>query len=345
MEADSRATILEPADAELAPELEPDEAAPVWVAVSRGVMCFLGFFALLSLLAELRQPAAHSDLWWLDLRCPTPIARAGLSLAAALLLAFAVRPTLPDTMRRVAVTLTAALLGLTVWRTLGFYSAVRAGTLQSELALPFSLHFAACLTVVLAGLRVPAAENRLDRSGVWLFATGFLVCAITFPVAQIYCLGHMSYRRSAEAVLVQTGVTDNSDGESPELAACLQTACALIREGLADELILAAAAEEETEAAGAMHRRAIAEGVPAERIRVLTANTIAEQSSGIEGSRPILAVGRFHELPRLRLLWSRTGRELCTVPVRETRPASELAWQIAREVTALWSCYLRPFAG
>lgn len=338
MEADSPAA-LQPVDADLATELDADEAAPAWLPVARGVMFFLGFFALLSLLAELRQPSPHSDLWWLDLRCPAPIARAGLALAAALLLAFAVRPTLPHALRRVTVALTAALLGLTIWRTLGFYSAVRAGTLHSELALPFSLHLAACLTVALAGLRAPAAANPLQRGGAWLFAIGFLVCAIAFPLAQIQCLGRADYRRSAEGVMVQTGMVEHCGEE------CLQTACALIRDGLADELILAAAAGEESEPAEAMRRRAIAEGVPEERIRLLTAASVAEQNAALEGSRRVLAVGRYYELPRLRLLWSRTGRELCTVPVREARPGSDLAWQIAREVGALWSCYLRPFAG
>lgn len=338
MESDSPAT-LQPADPDLATELDADEAAPAWLPVARGAMFFLGFFALLSLLAELRQPSAHSDLWWLDLRCPAPIARAGLALAAALLLAFAVRPTLPQALRRVTVALTAALLGLTIWRTLGFYSVVRAGTLHSEPALPFSLHLAACLTVALAGLRAPAAANRLERGGAWLFAIGFLVCAIAFPLAQIHCLGRTDYRRSAQGVMVQTGMVEHSGEE------CLQTACALIRDGLADELILAATTGEEPEPAEAMRRRAIAEGVPAERIRLLTASSVAEQNAALEGSRRVLAVGRYYELPRLRLLWSRTGRELCTVPVRATRPGSDVAWQIAREVGALWSCYLRPFAG
>ena len=327
------------ASADALPAIEPDveESAPAWVALARGVMFFLGFFALLSLLAELRQPAAYSDLWWLDLRCPTPVARAGLALAAALLLAFAVRPTLPDALRRAAVALTLALLGLAIWRTLGFYSAVRAGGLRTELALPFSLHLAACLTVALAGLRAPAAADRLERGGRWLFAIGFLIGAFTFPLAQIHCLGRTDYRRPAGAVLMQIEADEGSS------RACLRTACDLLRDGLADELLLTAI-EDEAEPAEALRRRAIAEGIPAEQIRILEGQAIAEQNSGIEGPRPILAVGHFYELPRLRLLWSRTGREVCTIPVPQARSASDVAWQVAREVGALWSCYLRPFA-
>ena len=344
MEVDLRATIQEPTDADLAAELGPENAPPAWVAVSRGVTFFLGFFALLCLLAELRQPADHADLWWLDLRCRTPVARAGLSLAAVLLLALAVRPALPEALRLAAVTLTVALLGVTVWRTLGFYSTLRGGELRSEVALPFSLHLAACLTVALAGLRARVTANRLEPGGAWLFATGFLICAVTFPLAQIYCLGRTDYRRPAEAVLVRAEGLRGSQYESPELAECIRTARALLREGLADRLILADG-QGNTERAEAIRRQALAEGIPAEQIRVLSPEALAEKNVDGERSRPILAVGPFYQLPRLRLMWSRSGREVCTVPAPESDSGSERVWRIAREVGALWSCYLRPFAG
>lgn len=331
-------TDVDPAD--FVAEIDAEETPPAWVAVSRGVLFFLGLLALLSLLSELRQPGTHSDVWWLDLRCPAPVARAGLSLAAALLLAFAVRPTLPEPLRLLALALVACLLSVTLWRTFAFYSMLRVGTVRAELAIPFSLHAGACLIVALAGLRRRLPAGPLDGRGLWLFASGFLLCAVTFPVAQIYCIGSMDERRAADAVLVHTA----SDEGSAELAECMRTACGLIREGFADRLILAdRRSGTDAEWIAAVRRRAVEHGIPEDRISVAS-ETMTGKDSGVTGSRPILAVGQFYQLPRLRLMWSRSGREVCTVPVRDALPASELAWRIAGEVGALWSCHLRPFA-
>lgn len=60
------------------------------------------------------------------------------------------------------------------------------------------------------------------------------------------------------------------------------------------------------------------------------------------GVRRVLVVSHFYRLPRIKLSYQRQGREVYTVPARQTRMPARLPRYMAREVAALWVYYGRP---
>jgi uncharacterized SAM-binding protein YcdF (DUF218 family) len=58
----------------------------------------------------------------------------------------------------------------------------------------------------------------------------------------------------------------------------------------------------------------------------------------------VLAVSHFYHLPRVKLSYQRAGREVYTVPAKETYLLRQMPYNMAREVAALWVYYLQPLA-
>ena len=83
----------ETASSEPAVPKRPEPDPPGWLAVSRGVAIFVGFFCLLNLAGELFHPGFDANIWWIDLRpIPMQAVRAILALAGLLLLIFGAHP-------------------------------------------------------------------------------------------------------------------------------------------------------------------------------------------------------------------------------------------------------------
>ena len=59
----------------------------------------------------------------------------------------------------------------------------------------------------------------------------------------------------------------------------------------------------------------------------------------------VLVVSHAYHLPRIKLAYQRAGREVFTVPAKESYLLRQMSYNMAREVAALWVYYLRPLAG
>lgn len=179
-----------------------------------------------------------------------------------------------------------------------------------------------------------------------------LGCLILFPLAQMFCFGKTDYRRPADAVVV-FGARAYADGRpSDALADRVRTACGLYREGLARKLVFSGGpgdgAVPETEA---MRRMALQLGVKGEDILLDAAGSSTQAT--VRNTEPMLAqlqaarvlvVSHFYHLPRIKLAYQRAGWEVYTVPARESYLLSQMPYNVAREVAALWVYYLRPLA-
>ncbi len=327
-------------------------AAPAWQAVSRGVALFLGSFSLLNLIGEARSPGFDANIWWIDLRpVPAPMARGLLALVGMLLVAYAVRPNMAAVWRRSAIAVVLLLFGTSLWNSVEYYNLIRQETIKSDVALPFSLHVAALLAVILVGLLLnPRRSSRAGRDLIVAVLT-LAVCLIGFPLAQMYCFGKTDYRRPADAV-VGFGCRALADGTpSDALADRVQTGCELYHAKLANKLIFSGGpgdgAVHETEA---MRRLAIQLGVPAEDI-ILDPDGFNTQATVTNTARElnqrdfthVLAVSHFYHLPRIKLCYHRVGIEVSTVPA-ENRHNVPVGYNLVREVAALWLYYLQPLA-
>lgn len=333
---------------------EPSALASNWTAVARGVALFFGLFTLANLAGELLTNGFDSNLWWIDLRpCPPRVARAAVGIAGVLLSLFAIRPNLPQPLRRLAISAVLLLFGAAVWNVANYYLLLRAGTLHTGLPLPFSLHVAACLAVIFGGLQSDGRFASPSPGRTFLMGLTTLVCLAGFPLAQMYCFGKTDYRRKADAIVVFGCKVNENDSPSGALHDRMRTACQLYSEGLAETLIVSGGpGEGSLHETDVMKQLAVELGVPESQI-VIDREGLDTQST-VRNTVPILkdkslarvlTVSHFYHLPRVKMCYRREGIDVFTVPAREEHRLHPLGYYLARETVALWYYYFRPVTG
>jgi uncharacterized SAM-binding protein YcdF (DUF218 family) len=322
--------------------------------LARGLAVFLGGFSLLNLIGDLRMAGFDANLWWIDLHVlPHTVARLFLLIAGLFLVGSAWRPS-HSGWRRWLTLACVGLLGLAAaFNAAQFYILLARGTLRAGVPIPLSLFVLAALVVILlANLRSamplpsPAKPVRVQIAAVCA------ICALGFPLLQMFCFGKTDYRRSADVAVV-FGARVYADGRpSDALADRVRTACQLYRDGLVAKLIFSGGPGDgpvhETES---MKRMAVQLGVSPSDILldpagVNTQATVRNTELMFQQLKParILVVSHFYHLPRIKLAYRRTGQEVYTVPARESYLLRQLPYNMAREVAALWVYYLRPLA-
>jgi uncharacterized SAM-binding protein YcdF (DUF218 family) len=338
---------------ELTPEIDEDEsfeesAAPTWFAVTRGTAFFVGAVTLLVLYTEMRFPHFTASTWWLDLTpVPKPAARGALALTAVLLLFFSFFPKAAAPLRKLAALCTVAVLGVSLWHTWKFYQHNSAHP-GEELPVPFTLHAAGCLIVIVPGL-VAAGWERSN------FFRDFLVgivtistCAAAFPLAQFVCLGKLDDRCAADAVVV---FAEGAEGDKNQaaLADQVHAACDLYRDGKVHKVILAGRGGSPDQTQNTLRRLATSEHIPDKDVVLSSAAKEMEASAAatakiVEEQRlsKVLVTGPYYQLPRIKLCCQRAGFDVHTVPIRDKARLQELRPAFVREATALWLSYLQP---
>jgi vancomycin permeability regulator SanA len=322
------------------------------LATARALALSFGCFSLINLFGNVRSPGFDASLWWIDLRVFPEIAGKVFLLAASVcFIAFALRPASSPWRRFLTGGTAGALAMVSVWNILEFYSLLWQGRVRTPLPLPFSLLVLAALALIFfVNLRRPSSiiPARLSRGVV----AAFVVCAIAFPIAQMFCFGKTDYRRAADVAVVFGARTYKDGRPSDALADRVKTACGLYRDGLVKKLIFSGGPGDgsvpETET---MRRLAIGLGVKPGDILTdpagLNTEATVENTRAMFaklGARQILVVSHFYHLPRIKLAYQRAGWDVCTVPAKENRFIWKTPYFIAREVAADWSYYFRPLA-
>lgn len=323
-------------------------------SLPRGVALFLGTFCLLNLVIRFRGADLDGNLLWIDLRfLPHTLAQPLLFLAAILLVAFALRPAGSVWRRRLTVVVL-AFLGLGVLENLlKFYALFAKGNIHPAIPIAFSTFVLAALATLSAGVR-RRKENLLQQRGVLRFQiTGvFIGCALVFPLLQMFCFGKTDYRRPADAAVV-LGARAYADGRpSDALSDRVRTACGLYQGGLVHKLIFSGGpGDGAVSESQAMKRMALKLGVKGEDIvlderGVNTRATVRNTELLFRDLRlsRVLVVSHFYHLPRVKLAYHQAGTEVYTVPARESYLLRQLPYNMAREIAAFWSYYLRAAA-
>lgn len=319
-------------------------------AASRGISLFVGAFSLLNILGGLRLPGFDANYWWIDLRpIPSAPAQVLLTLAAILLVAHALRPRMSNWRWNSTLVITAFLLLISLSNAAGFYVLVGRGAIRAGCPVAFSLVVGIALLIVLAGIVTVKASACTDRrlSAKFVLMTTVAVCLVGFPLGQIFCFGKTDYRRPADAIVV-FGARVYPDGRcSDALADRVRTGCRLYLDGLAKWLILSGGpGDGDVHETQAMREMALEAGVPAEAILtdengVNTQGTVTDTCNMFEdmGISRVLAVSHFYHLPRIKMSYQRRGRQVYTVPARESYTLTKMPLYILREVAALWAYY------
>jgi uncharacterized SAM-binding protein YcdF (DUF218 family) len=340
---------------DLPPEIDEDEesvdepAAPGWFAVTRGAAFFVGAVTLLVLYSEMRFPHFTAATWWLDLSpVPKPAARGALALLAVLLLLFSFFPKAAPALRKLAALCTVAVLGVTLWHTWKFYQHVSGSHAGGELPVPFALHAAGCLIVILPGLLAAGWERSNFFKDFLVGIATISTCVAAFPLAQFVCLGKVDDRCAADAVVV---FADGGDGDKnpAALADQVRAACDLYRDGKAHKVILAGRGESPEAAQSKLRQLATSERIPDKDVVLSTAakemeGSVAATAKIVEEQKlsKVLVTGQYYQLPRIKLCCQHAGFDVHTVPIRDKARLQELRPAFVREATALWMSYLHP---
>lgn len=321
-------------------------------AFPRGIALFLGFFALVNVLGSFFLPDFDASIWWVDLRSlPVWLSRCLQTVCGVALLAFGLRRPRKFSGRLFTIVCAAFIATVSVVNSVIFVALALRGKIVPTLPVPLALVIAGVLLWVVAlAWRVPPAPRPGRPMRLLRIAAVAAACFVAFPLAQMFFFGKTDYRRPADVAIV-LGARAYADGRpSDALADRVRTACELYKQGYVKKLIFSGGPGDgsvhETES---MRNMAVKLGVPAANIILdkhgvntrATVNNTRDLLEQMHASR-VLVVSHFYHLPRLKLTYSRQGREVYTVPARESYMLSQLPFNMAREVVALWVYFLRP---
>jgi uncharacterized SAM-binding protein YcdF (DUF218 family) len=312
-------------------------------------------FSLLNVLGDLLSPGFDANHWWIDLRpIHSPAADIFLAASAVFLIAYSIRPALSAERRILTYALLGALLLITTWNAVVFYSLVIRRTIRSGFPVAFSIFVSGAIATVLLSLE-ERKKGRRRKAAPRSTATSVvtvLICLVGFPFAQMFCFGRTDYRRPADAIVVFGARVYANGMVSDALADRVRTGCELYQAGLAKRIIFSGGPGDgdihETEG---MKTMALKLGVPAQAIildadglntRATVGNTCAMFKD--LGIRRVLAVSHFYHLPRIKMSYQRQDLEVYTVPAKESYKLTAMPYFMGREAAALWVYYLRPLA-
>jgi uncharacterized SAM-binding protein YcdF (DUF218 family) len=309
---------------------------------------FIALLTLTNLLGNLLWPGFDASIWWISFgQWPGWLSQSVLALSGITLLAFSLRR--PDRPRRSRLTAGVAffLAGIALVNTVGFYWLLAKGRIFAGFPVPFSLLILIGMIAVARASWFPRETS--PRFGFWPVAAGGGLLFAAFPLGLMLFFGNTDYRRPADAVVV-FGARAYANGRlSDALEDRIRTACELYRAGLAKRLILSGGPGDGaiTEAT-AMRGYALSHGVRAEDIFVddhglNTAATVRNTTPLFQQwqAHRVLVVSHFYHLPRIKLAYHRAGVEVCTVPARQAHWLGQIPYNMAREVAAFWTYYLK----
>lgn len=318
--------------------------------MARGLALFLGGFALLNILGGLLTPHFDANLWWIDLRdFPRRLATPSLAVSSVCLVGFAVWPPRSFWGRCLILGCAGALGTVVLANTVEFYLLLSRGGVSARIPIPLSLFLSAALAFIAAAVWRGPVRERSARSLLGTVVVAF-ACLAAFPLAQMFFFGKTDYRRPADAAVV-LGARVYADGRlSVALKDRVRTGCQLYRDGWVRRLIFSGGpgdgAIHETEA---MKRMAMQLGVRAEDIWLDQAGLNTQATARNTGAllaewhaSRVLVVSHAYHLPRVKLAYQREGRDVFTVPAKESYVLRQMPFNMAREVAALWVYYLRP---
>ena len=316
--------------------------------ITRAFALFVALLTIMNLLGDLFWPGFDASIWWISLRImPAWLSKFLLAVSAFTLVVFG--SLRPARARRLPFTASIALVLACVAASnvITFYFLLATGRIAAGFPVPLSS--LVCIGMLLVARDAWSRRSEPQRVIAWRVIAGCLCLFGAFPLAQMLCFGNTDYRRPADVVVV-FGARAHGDGRlSDALEDRVRTACELYHNGLARRLVMSGGpgdgAIHETEA---MRYYAIQHGVRAEHIFVdeWGLNTEATVRNTVPLFREwkvgrVLAVSHFYHLPRIKLSYQRAGLEVCTVPARQKYFLSQIPYNMAREVAAFWTYYVK----
>ena len=328
---------------DLPPETEDEfvdePSAPARFAVTRGVAFFVGSVSLLVLLSEMKFPHFRRNTWWLDLRpLPRPLAHGFLALTAVLLLFFSFFPRAAPALRRLGRLCTAGLLGLSFWNIWRFYQHAGGVPAGTEVPVPFSLHVAGCLIVIVPGLLAAGWEQSNFFKDFLVGVSTIATCLAAFPLAQFVCLGKTADRGPADAVVVFADGAESAT-RPHALAERVGAACPALPRGKSPQSDAGRSRRvgrgdaRDNAAAGGRRKNSGGDVLVGSASAEMEASVAAmAKVAGDQKLVRLVIAAPFYELPRIKLCCERAGLNATASPCarRSACPHCARSWFASR---------------
>ena len=242
-----------------------------------------------------------------------------------------------------------AFAAVTAWNGVDFYRAWQRRRAAARACPSRSRSWSAPLLVFIAwaALRPPAPRRRrLAAAAVLVVTAG--VCALLFPVAQVFFFGKTDYRRPADVAVVFGAQVHENGLASTSLNDRMTTADPLYKDHLVKRILVSGGVGDSGyNEALVMRDIAVKAGVPAHDV-VVDSNGVSTNATvadtvpffGADGWTRILAVSQFYHLPRIKLAYQRAGWNVLTVPAGTSTPIPQTPYSVVREIPAFWVYYL-----
>lgn len=318
-------------------------------SILRGTALFFGLFSLANTVVSQLGNSRLEDIWWVDFSfVPAPLATLCSVTFAALLIAFALKPTM-RAWRRIATSGMLALFALVaLFNTLSYYKALQQGTISADIPVPFTLIM--MVIYIAMTIAVMTMHETSGSMGEWVgLVLIFLSWFIIFPLAQIQFFGHTDYRKDAQIAVVFGARVYPNGNVSEALKQRLDTAVELYEDGNVSQLYLTGGIDADgVDETKGMLAYVVKKGVPADDCILDNkgSNTDASVSDSIayfkeHNITDAIAVSQFYHMARIKMAYRADHFNVYTVPAKRTRDIPGEEFTVMREIPAFWVYWLR----
>lgn len=331
-----------------------DESATHTYFITRGICLFFGVFALLNVVSCVSGGNAtqNMNMWWIDLTSVTLVVEKRSihfgfiieALAAAAMIAWAIKPCACMPRRVLTCIFTASLCLFAILNALSYWRTLSAGSLYAASPVPLSAVIALIFGFITWRVATANASKSAAFVGYLGVAVVTVVMALIFPLLQIGFFGTTDYRRDADAAVV-FGARVYEDGNlSLALRERMDTAVDLYKDGCVKTIVVSGGIEDGgVDEAQAMYSYAVDKGVPSSALLIdrygdttqhSVKNTIklAKQYK----FKKVIATSSFYHMPRIKMLYNLSNFDVLTVPTVGDVLGNGTLASVWREIPAWW---------
>ncbi len=325
--------------------------APVWMAVSRSVACFLGMTILLFLYGEIKHRGPDASIWWMH---PLPIKPelvwAFLAMTGFELIGYFLLPKMSFLRRWITFILVLILFSAALKDSYEFYRLYKEKTFLTDFPIPFSLHIAASLTVVLPGIMISVDNQGSVFRNFFTVCITVVLCLITFPLSLMYCVGHVNHQQETTLAIIPGSTITSGKTSLHMIKQRVKMGHLLYQDNRVKKLCFASGQKIEDQAeAEIMKRFAIKLGIAPKDILIenqsetfretIRATVKLIRDNNIE---TIMLVNNFESIARTKLYYEREGIHVLSTPVPNSEKTKLQIKTVQDEVLHILKFFFRP---
>jgi len=326
------------------------DSAPGWMAVSRGAALGLSCLLMLNLMEVFVYSTSAAENWLTNLQPLTQSAGiASMAMFATSLLMFALRPALPAPVLLASIALLAmfaGFIGKDLWQ---ISQHMTDATRTTAMTAPLGI----LMLLVVTGMGI-LAGNRDSTQGRSSFlsiilSAGLTLLAFGIVTVQAGRLSDSLPDTSACVIVVSRSVGNSAEDLPVDLSHRLKTASQLLQDH--GKLLVVFGRPPEPSESGSDSVRALLldAGVPESHILADVDSTDAAAAlkhlarlPQLQSDRPIIVVGDWYELARIRLLAKRLRLSVTAVLADDPDQRSDSGMRVAQEIVSLAACLVEP---